>query len=50
MHTLMDAALPSVIEVAGYFLPYIVIGLLIAGAIAVSIVLIVKFSRKNKDK
>ena len=50
MLTLLDAALPSVVEVAGYLLPYIVIGLLIAGAIAVSIVLIVKFSRKKKNQ
>ena len=48
MLTLLDAALPSVVDIAADLLPYIVIGLLIAGAAAVSIVLIVHFSKKRK--
>ena len=47
---LADAALPTVFDYAEELFPYILIGLLIAAAIAVSIVLIVKFSKKKKDK
>ena len=48
MLTLFDAALPSVIDTAADLLPYIVIGLLVAGAAAGAIVLIVLFSKKSR--
>ncbi|MCR5611264.1 MAG: hypothetical protein K6F68_05465 [Clostridiales bacterium] len=45
--SLLDVPI-SPIERVVDVLPYIVIGLLIAGAIAVSVVLIVHFSKKKK--
>jgi hypothetical protein len=48
MLTLFDAALPSIFDIAGGLLPYLLLGLLISAAVAGAIVLIVLFSKKRR--
>ncbi|MBQ4166954.1 MAG: hypothetical protein II590_01980 [Clostridia bacterium] len=48
MFTILDAALPSIFDIVGGLLPYLLLGLLISAAVAGAIVLIVLFSKKRR--